>query len=178
MAYVKTIWENLPSENTPINASNLNKIENGIYNNSIKADQVGDLTQLKTTTKTDLVNAINEITMEITTGSDTNLEYIVKKYDNGLMEIDMSYQVSTTVSNSWGNAYISPEITPPNFPVSFTAIPFMQFSVYASDGTGSWVMNGTPPTKDYPPKFNLIRGSSQTTSKTFYIQIYAIGMWE
>lgn len=28
MAYTKTNWENLPSTNTPINATNLNKIEN------------------------------------------------------------------------------------------------------------------------------------------------------
>ena len=38
MAYVKTIWENLPSESTPINASNLNKIEQGIYDNSINIE--------------------------------------------------------------------------------------------------------------------------------------------
>lgn len=30
MAYTKTVWENLPSTNTPINANNLNKIEDGI----------------------------------------------------------------------------------------------------------------------------------------------------
>lgn len=30
MAYNKTIWENLPSTNTPLNESNLNKIEGGI----------------------------------------------------------------------------------------------------------------------------------------------------
>ena len=34
MAYTKTIWEDLPSTNTPINATNLNKIENGIETNS------------------------------------------------------------------------------------------------------------------------------------------------
>lgn len=28
MAYTKTVWENSPSTNTPINATNLNKIEN------------------------------------------------------------------------------------------------------------------------------------------------------
>lgn len=28
MAYTKTIWEDLPSTNTPLNATNLNKIEN------------------------------------------------------------------------------------------------------------------------------------------------------
>lgn len=31
MAYTKTVWENLPSTNTPINATNLNKMEQGIY---------------------------------------------------------------------------------------------------------------------------------------------------
>lgn len=38
MSYVKTNWENLPSENTPIDADNLNKIEEGIY----KAHQVSE----------------------------------------------------------------------------------------------------------------------------------------
>lgn len=40
MAYVKTIWENLPSESTPINASNLNKMENGIYDNSVAIETI------------------------------------------------------------------------------------------------------------------------------------------
>lgn len=65
MAYNKTTWENAPSTNSPINASNLNKIEEGIYQNSLKADQVGDLSTLKTTIKTNLVNAINELKEEI-----------------------------------------------------------------------------------------------------------------
>lgn len=30
MAYTKTVWENLPSTNTPLNAENLNNIEDGI----------------------------------------------------------------------------------------------------------------------------------------------------
>lgn len=42
MAYVKTIWENLPSESTPINASNLNKMENGIYDNSINIENINN----------------------------------------------------------------------------------------------------------------------------------------
>ena len=61
MAYNKTTWENAPSTNTPINANNLNKIEEGIYQNSLKADQVGTMNNLKTTEKSLLVNAINEI---------------------------------------------------------------------------------------------------------------------
>ena len=61
MAYNKTNWQNLPSTDTPINANNLNKIEEGIYQNSLKADQEGDLTTLTTTVKSTLVGAINEI---------------------------------------------------------------------------------------------------------------------
>lgn len=60
MAYNKTNWQSLPSTDTPISTGNLNKIENGIYDNSLKADQVGDLTQLDTTEKSTLVGAINE----------------------------------------------------------------------------------------------------------------------
>lgn len=61
MAYNKTTWENAPSTNTPINANNLNKIEEGIYQNSVKADQVGNLSELETIDKTNLVSAINEV---------------------------------------------------------------------------------------------------------------------
>jgi len=38
MSYTKTNWENLPSTNTPINATNLNKIEQGIKDNSDDID--------------------------------------------------------------------------------------------------------------------------------------------
>ena len=72
MAYIKTEWENEPSESTPINASNLNKIEQGIYDNS---QNIGDINNLKTDNKSSVVNAINELkdgeiysTTEINTG--------------------------------------------------------------------------------------------------------------
>ena len=59
--YIKTNWENEPSESTPINASNLNKIEQGIYDNSLGVATIGDITELDTTDKTSVVNAINEV---------------------------------------------------------------------------------------------------------------------
>jgi hypothetical protein len=62
MAYIKTTWENEPSESTPINAENLNKMEDGIYNNS---QNIGDITALNTTDKSSVVNAINENTENI-----------------------------------------------------------------------------------------------------------------
>ena len=32
MSYIKTNWQNKPNQSTPINATNLNNIENGISN--------------------------------------------------------------------------------------------------------------------------------------------------
>lgn len=51
MAYTKTIWENLPSTNTPINKDNLNKIEN----------QLESTEQSLETTNTDVQNLETKI---------------------------------------------------------------------------------------------------------------------
>lgn len=38
MTYARVNWEDLPSTNTPINATNLNKMDKGIYDNSLAID--------------------------------------------------------------------------------------------------------------------------------------------
>lgn len=63
MAYTRTVWEDAPSLNTPVNSTNLNHMEQGIYDNSIN---VGELSNLDTTEKSNLVGAINEIYNSIT----------------------------------------------------------------------------------------------------------------
>lgn len=55
MAYTKTVWVNDTSP--AINETNLNKIEQGIYDNDTA---IGDITDLDTTA-TNLVEAINEV---------------------------------------------------------------------------------------------------------------------
>lgn len=63
MSYTKTQWVN--DQAPAINATNLNKIEQGIYDNdsaiSTNTTNIGDLTTLTTTADTDLVSAINEV---------------------------------------------------------------------------------------------------------------------
>ena len=60
MSYTKTQWTN---DTAPaINETNLNKIEQGIYDND---SHIGDLSDLETTANTDLVSAINENTSDI-----------------------------------------------------------------------------------------------------------------
>lgn len=55
MSYTKTQWNN---DTAPaINETNLNKIEQGIYDND---SHIGDLSDLETTANADLVSAINE----------------------------------------------------------------------------------------------------------------------
>ena len=115
MAYVKTIWENLPSESTPINASNLNKIEQGIYDNSLGVEKIGDTTNLNTTEKSTLVGAINEVNDKITGiefyGNQTNTITITPTQD---CYIKVEYMASTwgydgnefdlSISNTVGSA--------------------------------------------------------------------------
>ena len=58
MSYIKTNWQNKPNQSTPINATNLNHIEDGIYDVSTS---IGDLNNLNTTEKSDIIGAINEV---------------------------------------------------------------------------------------------------------------------
>ena len=58
MSYIKTNWQNKPNQSTPINAANLNHIEDGIYDVSTS---IGDLNNLNTTEKSDIIGAINEV---------------------------------------------------------------------------------------------------------------------
>lgn len=59
MAYNKTNWQSLPSTDTPVNVSNLNKIENGIYNNSMEIENMIKNDYSVETTKGYSANYIN-----------------------------------------------------------------------------------------------------------------------
>lgn len=78
MAYNKTVWVN---DSVPaINQTNLNKIEQGIYEAHQKADTIGDLTQLNTTNKSNVVNAINEVNNKFNYSTE---EQVIGKWTNG-----------------------------------------------------------------------------------------------
>ena len=63
MAYTEQIWTNLPSKTTPINASRLNHMEQGIYDNDQnKVDKVtgkGLSTNDYTTTEKNKLSGLN-----------------------------------------------------------------------------------------------------------------------
>lgn len=56
--YNRINWQNKPNVATPISAENLNKMDKGIDDND-KA--IGDLAQLNTSNKSNLVSAVNEL---------------------------------------------------------------------------------------------------------------------
>jgi hypothetical protein len=102
MVYIETEWENRPSKKTPVNATKLRKIENGIYTNSVN---IGDLTDLNTTEKSNLVGAINEVktglgkitklnTTDITTKAVHTLNYNVNNFD---------FILVFATGNQWGH---------------------------------------------------------------------------
>lgn len=94
MAYTKQDWKDFPNETTPITAERMNHIEEGIYENSNldtemstiseKAVQnktitnyIGEISNLNTTDKSNVVNAINEITSR---ASDSKIFFRTSNY--------------------------------------------------------------------------------------------------
>lgn len=113
MAYTKTIWENSPSEDTPISAENLNNIENGISGvdtrlTTAENDIDGLDTRLTTaegeidTTQTDINNA------EAVIGNETDTYSASSKYALGSLVIynSLLYKCTTaiTVAEAWNSA--------------------------------------------------------------------------
>lgn len=153
MTYVPKKWKNLPDEETPIKASDLNHIEEGIKeidtNNSKNTgainentNAIGKLADLKTTVKTNLVNAINENTTSIGNiiGITTNDNGTAIKFFNGIMICLGKISTQMGASSTWqklDNVY-GKEITGTwNFPVAFKSIFALVGGVDGSD-TAVW----------------------------------------
>lgn len=109
MAYVKQIWEDGV---TPCDAEHMNHIEDGIYENSNldtemstiseKAVQnktitnyIGEISNLNTTDKSKVVNAINEIYNQLGQGFKMYL-------DSNVVTINPTVDVYALVEASWG----------------------------------------------------------------------------
>lgn len=121
MSYSKTNWTN---NSTPaINADNLNKIEQGIYDNDAAIasanTNIGTLTNLTTTEKSNLVGAINEVDSntdinatnigdlsDLETTTQTDIVSAINEV-NSKSEIDNTYGTSQTkgYSQEYQNAH-------------------------------------------------------------------------
>lgn len=171
MAYTKTNW----TDTTPINTTNLNKIENGIAANDTA---IGNLSNLNTSSKDNLVTAINSV---VESGSNNNGSWI--KFADGTMICKFTQIINVAVTNAWGSLY-GGKFSVHDYPQEFIDIPEASITLVANnDGNyGGWIGNngGTDdirPTKKNIGEFVMLRPT--TTSNGYYkVQVIAIGKWK
>lgn len=93
-------FEDYPSTDTPLSATNLNNMQISIANSiSANTDNIGDLTNLTTTDKTDLVSAINEVNdKNIITASITSIFTLTASSTYLKLPLDTSISVGTKLT--------------------------------------------------------------------------------
>lgn len=155
MAYVKQEWKNLPNQTTPVNATRMNHIEDGIYNNSV---------------------AISNI---IESGSNSKGSYV--KYSDGTMIVTReTYETTINVNVSWGNIFVGGDYTEWEFPVPFINVPdLVLFDVNSTTTNGCFKTSYEPTkiTKNSIQNVYVGRGTS-ASDVAFKIHILAIGRWK
>lgn len=152
MAYVKQEWKNLPNQTTPANATRMNHIEDGIYNNSV------------------------EISNTIESGSNSNGNWI--KYSDGTLiqygkvtkPIDIKNKSS---ASNWyyDDGYII------NFPLAFFDANYFADVICA---TGSLITLNIYSITTFETsycKFNLSSNVEYSNSNYFF-RWFAIGRWK
>lgn len=155
MAYVKQDWKNLPNSTTPVNATRMEHIEQGIYDNSV---------------------AISNI---IETGSNSKGSYV--KYSDGTMIVTReTYETTINVNVSWGNIFVGGDYTEWEFPVPFINVPdLVLFDVNSTTTNGCFKTSYEPTkiTKNSIQNVYVGRGTS-ASDVAFKIHILAIGRWK
>lgn len=155
MAYVKQEWKNLPNQTTPVNATRMNHIEDGIYDNSV---------------------AISNI---IESGSNSNGSWI--KYSDGTMICSGKKELSSVaITNSINNgAFFASEVLTSfaDFPVSFIGKPTsFSMSVSSGGGYGAWIQKMYPPSATNINNFRII--GTWNSTQNFEVSYIAIGKWK
>lgn len=155
MAYVKQEWKNLPNQTTPVNATRMDHIEQGIYDNSV---------------------AISNI---IESGSNSKGSYV--KYSDGTMIVAReTYETTINVNVSWGNIFVGGDYTEWEFPVPFINVPdLVLFDVNSTTTNGCFKTSYEPTkiTKNSIQNVYVGRGTS-ASDVAFKIYILAIGRWK
>lgn len=125
MAYIKTNWEDAPSTATPLNAENLNKIEEGIYSNSVAAESnaaaIADANlELKIVSHN--VTSINENVNDINTLLATKASKATTLAGYGITDAYTTAQTDKYIRNKLDKMPFDsvPELNSPNYVTSGT----------------------------------------------------------
>ena len=172
MAYTKLNWLNKGETGAiPINKDNLNHMDNGIANND---SAIGNLANLNTSAKDNLVNAINSTIIE--SGTNNNGTYI--KYDNGIMictktvegTVDLKEQYYTYFYHTADNKY---------FNLGDYAVPFIErpiCNITFRGGNPQWICAIQNQSATHVGDLHILTVTSKTAGA--YYDIIAIGRWK
>ena len=173
MAYTKLNWLNKGETGAiPINKDNLNHMDNGISNND---SAIGNLANLSTPVKDNLVNAINSTVVE--SGTNGNGTYI--KYTDGTMICTKRFiQQNVKLTNSWHSLFTNENDTNidlGNYAATFIEEPVVNITYMG--GNGCWLINNNGHSASSPGKVQLCTVSSRTIG-TCILDITAKGRWK
>ena len=148
-------FKDKPNTTTPVNATRMDHIEQGIYDNSV---------------------AISNI---IESGSNSKGSYV--KYSDGTMIVAReTYETTINVNVSWGNIFVGGDYTEWEFPVPFINVPdLVLFDVNSTTTNGCFKTSYEPTkiTKNSIQNVYVGRGTS-ASDVAFKIHILAIGRWK
>lgn len=153
------------------NATDLNEIKNVVNAND---DIVGDLAQLNTTEKSNLVGAINSV---VESGSNENGNWI--KYADGTMIITQKYTDTKNTTVAMGTLKRVGIKAPPNFPIQFISVPNVFITLHHC--WLGWLMGceETPTTSNATGGILIPVASAETrTLENVEVNILAIGKWK
>lgn len=158
----KINFENKPSTDSPINATNLNTMQDNVENgiNDVQAN---------------LENKINGI---IESGSNENGSYI--KYADGTMICYKTVVGTIDISTAWGNLYTSEALNLGLWPVSFISRPSIMINTQNQTGTQFMLGGSTVASVGSASdagSTSLIRPSTRT-GVAYQLDVIGIGRWK
>ena len=156
-------------------ASDMNEIKQVVNEND---DNVGNLTDLSTPNKNNIVGAINSV---VENGTNDNGSWI--KFADGTMICRFTQIINVAVTNAWGSLY-GGKFSVHDYPQEFIDIPEASITLVANnDGNyGGWIGNngGTDdirPTKKNIGEFVILRPTTSSNG-VYKVQVIAIGKWK
>lgn len=172
MAYTKLNWLNRGETGAiPINKDNLNHMDNGISNND---SAIGNLANLSTPVKDNLVNAINSTVIE--SGTNSNGTYI--KYDNGIMICTKTVEGSVDLTEQYYD-YFYHTSDGKYFNLGDYAMPFKErpiCNITFRGGNAQWIGAIQNQSATHAGDLHILTVTSKTAGA--YYDVIAIGRWK
>lgn len=152
MAYVKQEWKNLPNQTTPVNATRMNHIEDGIYDNSV---------------------AISSI---IESGSNSSGSWI--KYSDGSMICYATVERVINFNTSSGSLYTGTMNNSITFPQQFVTLPRVVINTQNDTDYYYCVVYGVLRNKTSITSVTFLRTTSPGAAVPINFAYIAIGRWK